>query len=433
MRSESMNRRTVLKGLVGGTAAGWLWPVVTSAQTKETFESLKQAVAVRGGGPAAGDEAFWSLVKRQFPIRDGLIMLNAANLTPTPQVVVDRQIGWLRDIDADASFANRAKFDPLKEEARRALAEYVGADPDEIAIVRNTSEGNNFVINGVALGKGDEVVIWDQNHPTANVAFDVRAERSGFRVIRVKTPESPDEPADLVRPFIEALTPRTKLIAFSQVSNVSGIRLPEKTLCSAARERGFLSLVDGAQTFGACPLDLSDMGCDFFTASSHKWFCGPKEVGLLYVRKDRCAALHPTIVGLGFEKAREAGARKFETLGQRDDARIGAMLEAVRFHNVIGRNRVSDRTLALADAVKRELRARIPSSRIVTPAGRDMSWGVVTFMAPGIDPAKAVTSLYREANIACAASGSGFRFSPHIYNTAAEIEAAVRAVAKIAG
>ena len=333
-----MNRRTVLRGLAGGAAAGWLWPAVTSAQTKETLESLKQAVAARGGDPAAGDEVFWTLVKRQFPIRDGLILLNAANLTPTPQVVVDRQLGWLRDIDADASPANRAKFEPLKEEARTALAEYVGADPDEIAIVRNTSEGNNFVINGVELGKGDEVVIWDQNHPTANVAFDVRAERFGFRVVRVKTPEAPEKPADLIRPFAEAITPRTKMIAFSHVSNVSGIRLPEKALCAAARERGILSLVDGAQTFGTCPLDLHDMGCDFFTASSHKWFCGPKEVGLLYVRKDRIAALHPTLVGLGWEKARTAGARKFETLGQRDDARIAAMLEAVRFHNVIGNN-----------------------------------------------------------------------------------------------
>ena len=124
------------------------------------------------------------------------------------------------------------------------------------------------------------------------------------------------------------------MIAFSHVSNVSGIRLPEKALWQLARERGVLSLVDGAQTFGACPLDLHDMGCDFFTASSHKWFCGPKEVGLLYVRKDRVAALHPTLVGLGWEKARTAGARKFETLGQRDDARIAAMLEAVRFHEI---------------------------------------------------------------------------------------------------
>ena len=211
-----------------------------------------------------------------------------------------------------------------------------------------------------------------------------------------------------------------------------GIRLPEKALCQLARERGILSLVDGAQTFGACPLDLHDMGCDFFTASSHKWFCGPKEVGLLYVRKDKIAALHPTLVGLGWEKARTAGARKFETLGQRDDARIAAMLEAARFHNAIGINRVSERTLVLAAAVKKELKARIPSARIATPDGRDMSWGVVAFQVPGVDTAKAVAGLYREANVACAAVGSGFRFSPHIYNTMAEIETAVRAVARMA-
>jgi hypothetical protein len=85
--------------LAGGAAAAWLWPAVTSAQTKETLESLKKAIAALGNDPGAGDEGFWGLVKRQFPIRKDLIMLNAANLTPTPQVVVDRQLGWLKDIE----------------------------------------------------------------------------------------------------------------------------------------------------------------------------------------------------------------------------------------------------------------------------------------------------------------------------------------------
>jgi selenocysteine lyase/cysteine desulfurase len=82
-----------------------------------------------------------------------------------------------QDVDADASFQNRGKFGALQEESRAALAEYLGADPDEIAITRNTSESNNTVLNGLTLGAGDEVVIWEQNHPTNNISWDVRAER----------------------------------------------------------------------------------------------------------------------------------------------------------------------------------------------------------------------------------------------------------------
>jgi selenocysteine lyase/cysteine desulfurase len=118
-----------------------------------------------------------------------------------------------RSVDLDASFQNRAKFGELRERAREALAAYLGADPDEIAITRNTSEGNNTVVNGLDLGSGDDVVIWDQNHPTANIAWDVRAERYGFTVTRVKTPPQPRTADDLVRPFRDAMSRSTRIVA----------------------------------------------------------------------------------------------------------------------------------------------------------------------------------------------------------------------------
>ena len=189
-----ISRRSVLKGMAHGAAASALLPFLDFRQKELSFQSLRQAAAVLDQKRETGDERFWTLVKNQFPVRKGLIMLNAANLCPAPFIVQNRVIELLKDINADPSFANRVKFSELKEKARKALAEYVGADEDEIAIVRNTSEGNNFVINGVTLGKNDEVVIWDQNHPTANVAFDVRAGRYGYRVVRVNIPESPESP-----------------------------------------------------------------------------------------------------------------------------------------------------------------------------------------------------------------------------------------------
>lgn len=426
-----ISRRSVLKGMAHSAAASALLPFLDFGQQGSSYDSLKQAAALLGQTKEPGDEQFWSLVKDQFPIKKGLIMLNAANLCPAPAVVQNRVIELTRDVDGDPSFANRAKFSDLKEKAREALAEYAGADKDEIAIVRNTSEGNNFVINGVTLGKNDEVIIWDQNHPTANVAFDVRAERYGYRVVRVKTPESPESPDDLIKPFVQAMTSRTKMLAFSHVSNVSGVRIAAKNLCAAARENGILTLVDGAQTFGTYPLDLHEMGCDFFTASSHKWFCGPKEVGILYVRRDRVESLYPSLVGVGWETARVRGARKFETLGQQDDSRVSAMAEATQFHNTLGMLRVSSRARMLADAVKEGLKKKIPNVKFITPIEHPMCWGVVVFEVPGLDSRKALDALYGKFNIGCATMGSNIRFSPHFYNLPAEIERAVDAVARL--
>jgi selenocysteine lyase/cysteine desulfurase len=427
----SSSRRRFLGQLLGGTAAVAL-PTALPADDGRTRWAALLREARSLTAVDLGDESFWRLVKEQFPLRHGLILMNAANLCPSPYPVQQAVFRFTRDVDADASFQNRAKFDELRETARVALAEYVGAEVDEIAITRNTSEGNNTVINGLELGRGDEVVIWDQNHPTANVAWDVRAERFGYRVVRVATPPSPSSADELIEPFADAITPNTRVLAFSHFSNVSGVALPAKRLCAMARERGILTLVDGAQSFGAVRLDLHDMGCDFFTASAHKWFVGPKEAGVLYVRRERAADLWPSDVGVGWEGAKDAGARKFETLGQRDDAAVVSMGTTVLFHERLGVDRIERRVRQLSATLKDRLAERVPGVRLHTPRDPELSAGVVVFDPSVPDVGEAFSRLYAEHGVAGAPRGgefSGIRLCPHIYNTTEEIDRVVGAVA----
>jgi len=173
------------------------------------------------------------------------------------------------------------------------------------------------------------------------------------------------------------------------------------------------------------------MGCDFYTGSSHKWFCGPKEVGVLYVRSTLAERLYPLIVGVGWEGAERSGAKRFETLGQRDDARVAAMGETVAFHEMVDPLRTCARVQVLADAVKDGLRLRAPGVSFTTPLARELSWGVVVFRLPGLDPATALQALY-ERGVGCAVMGTSIRFSPHIYNTLSDVERAVAAVTDLA-
>jgi selenocysteine lyase/cysteine desulfurase len=381
-------------------------------------------------GFATEDERYWHLVKGQFSLRPDLILMNAANLCPSPYPVVDAVQRLTASVDADASFQNRAKFSELREDGRNLLATYLGADRSEVAITRNTSESNNTVLNGLTLGSGDEVVIWDQNHPTNNVSWDVRAERYGFTVLRVSTPPSPSSSDELLQAFADALTPRTRVLAFSHVSNVSGVAVPAKELCGLARESGILTLVDGAQTFGAIRVNLHDMGCDFFTGSSHKWFVGPKEAGILFVRSDQIETLWPSDVGVGWASALENGAQKFENLGQRDDAAVAAMGTAADFHQAIGIDHVEARVRALAARMKEAVADRFPNAQLVTPLDPQLSAGVVIFSFPGVPGRDLFEALYREHSVGCAPTG-GIRFSPHIYNTMGEIDRVVEAIAQI--
>jgi selenocysteine lyase/cysteine desulfurase len=410
-------RRTLLRQLTGTAAflpAAARWPEWSPALA----------------GPADSEDD-WSRVRAQFAFPEEKVPMNAANLCPSPRVVAERVAALTRDIDADCSFNNRAKFVGLQESARARVARHLGVSADEIALVRNTSEANNIINAGLPLEAGDEVVVWDQNHPTNNVAWDVRAARYGIRVTRVSTPPTPTGVDQLVSVFEKAFTPRTRVLALTHVSSGSGLKLPAKALTDVAHRRGLHVHLDGAQSLGVMAVNLRDIGCDSYSASAHKWWVGPKEVGVLYVRADRVAQIWPAVVAPGWGETADTvleGARKFESLGQRDDAAVAAMETTADFHAALGAARIEARVTALATELKEGLR-EIGAS-LVTPMTADMSSGVcVVALAP--DKRQAVLDvLYGQYGIAGSPSG-GLRLCPHLYNTRAHVRRAIDAVRSV--
>jgi isopenicillin-N epimerase len=410
---EPTSRRSFLHR--AGTAA--LVPAVAGA-----LAELKSLLA---STPPAGEE-YWQMVRRQFAFDDNKVPMNAANLCPSPRVVADQVAELTRDIDVNCSFQNRAKFVALLEASRRKVAQHLHVSADEIALVRNTSEANNTINNGLALKAGDEIVLWDQNHPTNNVAWDVRAARFGLRVNRVTTPAEPKDTGQLVAAFTDAFTPRTRVLALTHASNVSGLRLPISELCEAAHKRGIFVHVDGAQSWGALDVKVRELDCDSYSASAHKWFVGPKEVGILYVREERIAEIWPNVVapGWGSQVQPEVkGARKFESLGQRDDAALAAIGTAADFHFAIGPARVEARMLELASRLKAGLTEAGIS--LVTPFDPAMSGGVCVIRVPSAKREEVYNQLYERHGIAGASTG-GMRLCPHIYNTLDHVDRAVR-------
>lgn len=336
-----------------------------------------------------------------------------------------------RVVDYDVSLNNRAQFNDRLFSSRMKVATQIGADPDEIALVRNTSEANSVITNGLDFKSGDEVVIWDQNHVTNNEAWDIRARRFGLKVVRVALPRLPESDEQIVELFSKACTDRTKIVSFTECSNVSGLKLPAKKIAAMARERGIHCHVDGAQSWGASALNLHDMGCDSFSASAHKWFMGPKEVGILYVRKGRASGIWPNTIGYTGEIKVELdldNAKKFETLGQRDDAAIAAIAETADIHTQIGPQRIEARIAELASQLKRGLRDL--GASLVTPESQTMSGGVVVIEVPKENQKTVVDTLYSKFGIAASSSG-GLRLCPHIYNTQAHIQRALDGVASM--
>ena len=377
------------------------------------------------------EQDYWALVRSKFAFSEASVPMNAANLCPSFRAVAETVETLTYDIDRDCSFNNRAKFEGLLERSRYLVAEQLNVSADEIALVRNTSEANNIINNGIRLNEGDEVLLWDQNHPTNNVAWDVRAARFGLVVNKVSSPDKPRSKQELIDAFTSQFTSRTQVLSITHVSNLSGIKLPIKEIVEAAHAKNIYVHVDGAQAWGAMSLDLKDLDVDSFSASAHKWYMGPKEAGLLYVKEQNIDRIWPNTVAPGWGsnvKTALTGARKFESLGQRDDAGLAAVGVAAIQHNEIGTKRIHNRIVQLAQRLKTGITEL--GLELVTPMEPELSFGVCITKASSGNGGNISNRLYTEHGIAAAATG-GVRLCPTIYNSPEHIDRAIAGMKEI--
>ena len=400
-----------------------------------SWTAFSTALKAAPTAPDSNNENYWSLVKRQFPLEENLIYLNAANVCPASRPVLDRHAEYMRDFQSNPSFQNRAKYDTLRERLREKIAGMLRVSADEIAITRNTSEGTNIVVEGVDLKAGDEVLIYEHNHPSNNESWKVRARREGFTVtvLPVRVPAASKD--ELISQVEKAITPRTRLIAVTHVTSTTGIMYPAREIGEIARRRGIWMHLDGAQSFGALDVNLKEIGCDTYSTSTHKWLMGPLENGILFVRAGRIEKVWPSIVTAGWSDHLK-GARKLEVFGQRDDPRIVALESAIDFASLIGPPAVEARMRYLSGYMKRQL-SEIGGLKMKTNLEAELSGGVIKCDLTRVPTKQAYDTLWERHRISIAMTASGdsqgLRFSPHIYNSREEIDNAVTAVKSLAG
>lgn len=421
-----MRRRLFLKQTFAGSAAAMVFPAWASAEENKSFPDLCRHLAEKS--PA--EEAYWEMVKKQFPVSGHTMMVNAANLCPSPHFVNEQVNASFAGLEKDLSFQYRAAFSEERSLALQKLADFLHVSESEVGITRNTSESNNIIVHGLDLKKGDEVVLWEQNHPTNGIAWEEQAKRFGFKVKWVALPTTPASIAELIQPFADAITSKTRLLSFSHISNVSGLALPAKELCMLAKEKGILSMVDGAQSFGVIDIDLQSIGCDFYTGSMHKWLMGPLENGVVYMRGDVKDQVWPSVVGAGWKPDSTSVDAKFCVLGQRNDTTASAISNILDFHMAIGKKQINERSTQINTYLKQQLKAGIPQVQFVTPVDEALSAGVTIIRIPDTDSAAIYNKLYSDYQIACAPTG-GLRFSPHIYNTLADMDRIVEVLTEV--
>jgi selenocysteine lyase/cysteine desulfurase len=378
----------------------------------------------------------WDSLKREFPLEKDLLYMNAANIAPAPTSVWREYERQLADFRSNPAYQNREQYKALAETVRGRIARYVKAGAEEIAIVRNTSEGSNLIAQGVHLKAGDEVVVTEHNHPSNSDSWKLRARHSGAAVITVPVPVGARTPGELLDSIAQRVGPKTRVIAVSHCTNITGVVYPVRDLAGLARQHGAWFHVDGAQTFGWMNLDLHALGMDSFTGSMHKWPMGPLESGILYMRRERLEEVSPAILSHDYWSDDPKGIRKFELLGQRDDARLRGMEKTFDFLEGLGAAAIETRTRQIARKLRTAV-ARVPGAEVRGSGEDSVSGPVIKVNFPGKDLQRIYDDAWNRHRLASAltASGdvSGIRLSPHVYNTDAEIDAVASALRSVTG
>jgi isopenicillin-N epimerase len=424
-----LSRRDFARYLaISGSAT--LLPSRAFGQSEFSLEALGLSAEPLPPTPLVPDEQYWKAVRARFLVPKEVGFLNAANLCPMSLPVIEAIEKNTRAYETNPSPEAKTALIHVREEARQMLADALRVTPEELVLTRNTTEGNNFVSSGLTLGAGDEVVVCSDNHPSNLNAWKQKATRFGFSVVTVEPPVAHPGTAGYVELFTKAFTPRTKVLAINVVSSNSGDLLPVAELCRAARDHNVLSLLDGAQAFGVLDLNLREIAPDFFTGSMHKWLCGPKEKGILFIAKDVQGRIAPTIYGV------YAGAvgvsRNFEGEGQRDDAAMAAVVEALKFQATIGRATIEQRARALSAHAMTEL-SKLDGVHLWTDPTPDRYAAIVVFKPGSLDPRKLYDALSQRDKIVTTVRGAnginpGLRISPHFFNTMDEVDRFVGAV-----
>lgn len=381
-------------------------------------------LAAQSGTPEeiARDESFWFAVQQSFTVDRSLLNLNNGGVCPSPTVVQDAVKGHLDFSNEAPSHHLWRVLEPRKETVRTQLARLFGCDREEMAIVRNASEGLQICEFGFDLEPGDEVLTTNQDYPRMISTWRQREMRDGIRLVQVSIPTPCDDPAEIVRAIEAGITDRTRVILISHVINLTGQVLPVRAIVARARDRGIPVIVDGAHAFANLNFERDDLDCDYYATSLHKWLFAPHGTGMLYVRRDKIRDLWPLMASA---KPRQQNIRKFEEIGTHPLANFLAIAEAVTFHESIGPERKLARLLFLRDYWAKRL-ARLDRVRLHTSLEPGAACGIATVEIEGIDTNALTGYLLRQHRIITTGIGhedfAGVRVSPSVYTTLDELD-----------
>jgi selenocysteine lyase/cysteine desulfurase len=424
-------RRKFIQKIAGLTAA-FSTPSLMQQAWAADWEKVHQKAEGLTPQELAADEDYWSVIQQAYTVNPNMVNLNNGGVSPSPRVVQEAVERFNQLSNEAPSYYMWRILDQGREPVRYKLATLAGCSPNEIAINRNATEALNTVIFGYPFKAGDEVIGTKQDYPNMIQAYRQRALRDGIVYTQLSFDFPIEDDNTIVAAFEKAITPRTKLIHITHIINWVGQIMPVKKIASMAHARGIEVIVDGAHSFGLLDFKISDLECDYFGTSLHKFLSAPIGSGMLWIHANKIEKIWPLLCN---DKPLSNDIRKFETLGTRSFPIEQGIGEAVNFHMAIGSKRKEERVRYLKNYWATKA-AQIPGVKIHTSLKDKYACGICGVTIDGMTPAALDSALYTGykihtvgivwENISCV------RITPHVYTRLDDLDKLISALTEIA-
>ncbi len=406
----SIDRRTAMQqmalaGAISGLPRRGAWEACRPLPKQELLER--------------DPEKYWAQIRsEQFFLGETRIFLNPGSLGVIPRPVMQAVVDSLTNAAEYAvDDVPRWGYERLNDE-RAEMGAFLGCHADELAFTHSCTEAMSIIANGLDLKPGDEILLTNQEHGSGYGCWELKSKRYGTTVRQVEIPVTPTEPEELAERLISAIRPETRVLSFSGITSPTGLILPVKQICQAARDKGVISVLDGAHMDGQIPVDLHELGCDYFAGSPHKWLFAPAGCGFLYGREDMLDRLWPCIVSLGWDQKADWRSARFMIVGTNNRSTIDGMLAGVRFLKGLGEQNVYQRMHQLASLALQEAQRR-DYLEVITPSDSRFYQAMVTMQIKS-DKVEPLWAAMKARNI-CVLQYQPLRLSFHIHTRASDI------------
>ncbi len=396
-----------------------------------SLEEWVRAFAHRPADELAADEDFWAGVRAGYRLKPDYINLENGYYNFLPESILEKYIGHLREVNYQGSHYMRTVQWDNKKKMAAALAGMLGCAPGELIITRNTTESLDTVIGGFPWKEGDEAVMAEQDYGAMLDMFRQVSERHGVVRKILSVPNHPKSDDEIVQLYADAITPRTKLLMVCHMVNITGQILPIRKICDMAHSKGVQVLVDGAHAVAHIRFNLSELNCDYYGASLHKWLSVPLGAGILYVRRERIGEVWPLIA----EGPREKDdISRLNHTGTHPVATDLTIADAIAFYQTLGPERKEARLRYLQQYWTARVR-KLPHVMLNTPADPARACGIANVGIKGMKPsllAETLLKKYRIFTVAIDYAGvQGCRITPNVYTSTDELDALVKALTEM--